>query len=174
MITCRTCRANALGEIPIECERHDCPGHLAREERAYERGEHVEKAEAAEERRARLREWDIALGHWMPALAAVFLLAAALPVHATLPTDSVVIFLKTAKVTLKAQYRDSTGALKEKLVGSYASAREAKEAMRLMPALKGGLLYRIDVPPAYANVIECVVPQGSICVDAIDHRLFIQ
>lgn len=105
-----------------------------------------------------------------PALVLVLLLAG--QVHATLPQDSVVLYLKTAKVTLKKQYRDSTGALKESTIGRYSSAIEAKEAMRLLPPLKGGLLYRIDIPPAYGNVIECVVPptQG-ICVDTIDHRL---
>lgn len=92
--------------------------------------------------------------------------------HATMPNDSVVIFLKTAQVTLKKQYRDSSGALKESLVGRYASAQEAKEAMRLLPPLKGGLLYRIDIPPAYANVVECIVPPDKgICTDAIDYRL---
>lgn len=108
------------------------------------------------------------------ALAFVSALALALPAHATLPQDSVIIVLKTAKVTLKRQYRDSTGALKTAIVGRYTSAIEAKEALRLLPPLKGGLMYRIDIPEAYANVVECIVPQGSICVDAIDHRLFIQ
>ena len=93
--------------------------------------------------------------------------------NATLPQDSVVIFLKTAKVTLKKQVREqATGTIKEVLVGRYVSTYEAKEAMRLLPPLKGGLLYRIDVPPAYANVIECIVPpEKGICTDAIDYRL---
>lgn len=82
------------------------------------------------------------------------------------------VYLKTAQVTLKKQYRDSTGALKESIVGRYPSALAAKEAMRLLPPLKGGLLYRIDLPPAYANVIECIVPsEKGICTDAIDYRL---
>ncbi len=97
----------------------------------------------------------------------------ALPAHAALPQDSVVIFLKTAKVTLKKQVRDpATGKITEVLVGRYVSNYEAKEAMRLLPSLKGGLLYRIDTPPAYANVIECIVPpEKGVCTDAIDHRL---
>lgn len=151
----------------------DYAERLARDERAHERGEHEDRRVEREERLARLREWDIALGHWMPALALAFLLAAATPVHATLPQDAVVIFLKTAKITLKKQYRDSAGKLRESLVGRYDSALEAKEAMRLLPQLKGGLLYRIDIPPAYANVIECVIPHGNegICTDMIDHRV---
>lgn len=111
----------------------------------------------------------------MPAKAVFVLLALALPAHATLPQDAVVIVLKTAKVTLKKQYRDSTGALKTTIVGRYESAIQAKEALRLLPPLKGGLMYRIDMPEAYANVIECVVPpEKGICTDAIDHRLLIQ
>lgn len=94
--------------------------------------------------------------------------------HATLPQDSVIIVIKTAQVTLKRQYRDTAGVLKTSVVGRYPSVIAAKEALRLLPPLKGGLMYRIDIPEAYANVVECVVPQGSICVDAIDHRLFIQ
>lgn len=27
MTTCPTCRANAQGDLPIECERRDCPGN---------------------------------------------------------------------------------------------------------------------------------------------------
>lgn len=94
--------------------------------------------------------------------------------HATLPQDSVIIVLKTAKVTLKKQVRSSTGAISTVIVGRYTSAIEAKEALRRLPPLKGGLMYRIDIPEAYANVVECIVPQGSICLDTIDHRLFIQ
>lgn len=108
------------------------------------------------------------------AMLAAILVAIAAPAHATLPQDSVVIVLKTAKVTLKRQYRDSTGALRTAIVGRYESAIAAKEALRRLPPLKGGLMYRIDIPEAYANVVECIVPPGSICVDAIDHRLFIQ
>jgi hypothetical protein len=108
------------------------------------------------------------------AVAIILVLIAVVPAaHATLPQDAVVIYLKTAKVTLKKQYRDpTTNALKESIIGRYESAYAAKEAMRLLPPLKGGLLYRIDVPPAYANVIECIVPpEKGICTDAIDHRL---
>lgn len=106
-------------------------------------------------------------------LVGLILLVFTIAAHATLPQDSVVIFLKTAKVTLKKQYRDpTTGAIKEVLVGRYVSTYEAKEVLRRLPPLKGGLLYRIDVPPAYANVIECVVPpEKGICTDAIDYRL---
>lgn len=109
----------------------------------------------------------------MKPLALALLLALSLPGHATLPQDSVVIYLKTAQVTLKRQYRDpTTGALKESIVGRYPSALAAKEAMRLLPPLKGGLLYRIDVPPAYANVVECIVPPAKgVCLDTIDYRL---
>lgn len=41
----------------------------------------------------------------MKPLAIALLLALSLPAHATLPQDSVVIYLKTAQVTLKRQYR---------------------------------------------------------------------
>lgn len=112
-------------------------------------------------------------GAWMPALVAVFLLT--LPAHATLPQDAVIIVLKDAKVTLKRQYRDPvTNAIKTAIVGRYESAIAAKEALRLLPPLTGGMRYRLDIPEAYADVVPCIVPQGSICVDAIDHRLFIQ
>ncbi len=159
-------------EERIERERRDKEA-AAREERAYERGEHEAREEARQEKAAKMREWDIALGNLMPAVALAFFLLLAMPTHATLPQDAVVLYLKTAKVTLKKQVRDpATGTIKEVLIGRYVSTYEAKEAMRLLPPLKGGLLYRIDVPPAYANVIECIVPptQG-ICTDAIDYRL---
>ena len=107
------------------------------------------------------------------ALIGLALLMACTQARATLPQDSVVIFLKTAKVTLKKQVRDpATGTIKEVLIGRYVSTYEAKEVLRRLPPLKGGLLYRIDVPPAYANVIECIVPpEKGICTDAIDYRL---
>lgn len=107
-------------------------------------------------------------------IIALWVLIFASYAHATLPQDAIVVFLKTAKVTLKKQVRDpATGTIKEVLIGRYVSTYEAKEALRLLPPLKDGLLYRIDVPPAYANVVECILPHGSsgICTDAIDYRL---
>ncbi len=35
-------------------------------ERAWERGDHEAEREAADERAARMREWDIATGDWHP------------------------------------------------------------------------------------------------------------
>lgn len=46
-------------------EQEDAREHLRRDERAYERGEHVDRAEAIDERRQRAREWDIAMGDWI-------------------------------------------------------------------------------------------------------------
>lgn len=70
MTTCHACRASSAEGGPMICERDGCPGQAARiereamqrAERAYERGEHVDRVEAIEERRERLREWDRAMG----------------------------------------------------------------------------------------------------------------
>jgi len=73
MTACTTCRASSADpSLPMVCDRDDCPGEierradaqLRREERAYERGEHEAREEARQERRARLREWDVAMGDW--------------------------------------------------------------------------------------------------------------
>lgn len=43
----------------------DYAEQLSRDERAYERGEHEDRRVEREERLARLREWDIAIGEWI-------------------------------------------------------------------------------------------------------------
>ncbi len=52
-------------EKRIEQDRRDAEA-LAREEKAWEDGAHVDREEARQERMQRMREWDIAMGHWMP------------------------------------------------------------------------------------------------------------
>ncbi len=72
--TCHACRASSADGSPMICDRDDCPGEierrsdaqLRREERAHERGEHEAREEGRQERLARMREWDIAVGKWMP------------------------------------------------------------------------------------------------------------
>ena len=64
---CTTCRTSSADpSLPMVCGRAECPGAaLARDERAYERGEHEDRRVEREERLARLREWDIAIGEWI-------------------------------------------------------------------------------------------------------------
>lgn len=175
-LTCAVCRASSADPSePMLCDRGDCPAVARIEQEARESSRRAGfglSLPGIDEVRERLAFWD----SFMPVILAAFLLAAALPVHATLPTDSVVIFIKTAKFTVKKQYRDSAGTLKTATVARYASAQEAKEAVRLLPPLKGGLLYIIAPPDFYANVIECTAAHGAggICTDVIDQRLFIQ
>ena len=162
-----------------------------REERAYERGEHVDRAEGIEEKRARLREWDIAMGHWMPALAAVFLLSAALPASAE---NCIVLALKTAKYSVTKVQKVATAWKTELVVNPATGLHESvqvptawtnetvsmgtfygiAEVMAAMKAdAKPGISYKLTQPGTiYAAAIPNTA-KGGICLDAIDDRLLI-
>lgn len=109
-----------------------------------------------------------------PAKAMFVLLALALPAHAVeQAAQSVVIYLKTAKVRVTKQVKDpATGKLKTVTVGSYNGFSEAAGAIKLMPT---DPTYRIVLPSPYVKQIPCDIPAGKVgvCTDSVDSRLLL-